>query len=164
MVFSRSLTTGGTWMLISSVPVGQSTCKQCQNSWSQNSTLKIQTIMHNMRKWPECCFLFGNKVRSIPHNIDLQAYWLAKIHNEEWGCTVCENCWWVWSLSPHIVYKWSQNSMRKIQFEDAQSVKRVQMGLIHLSSLRSRRLSRSDAQCVKMEGIELVVDELGHKV
>ena len=43
-------------MLISSVPVGQSTCKQCQNSWSQNSTLKIQTIMHNMRKWPECCF------------------------------------------------------------------------------------------------------------
>ena len=54
--------------------------------------------------------------------------------------------------------------MRKIQFEDAQSVKRVRMGLIHLSSLRSRLLSRSDAQCVKMEGMELVVDELGHKV
>ena len=54
--------------------------------------------------------------------------------------------------------------MRKIQFEDAQSVKRVRMGLIHLSSLRSRLLSRSDAQCVKMEGMELVVDELGQKV
>ena len=54
--------------------------------------------------------------------------------------------------------------MTKIQYEDAQSVKRVRMGLIHLSSLRSRLLSRSDAQCVKMEGMELVVDELGQKV
>ena len=134
--------------LISSVPVGQPTCKQCQNSWSQNSTLKTQTIMHDITE---------HGVNGVDRSVLSLVIKCEPFHK----ILTCRN--------------W-QKCMPKTHYEDAQCVNMVRMGLIdhelcniikspckhcqkcQISMLKSIRIH------MKMVRMGLIVGELCNKV